>query len=72
MDIDTNVLEELRRRSRRQGKSMGRVASEVLAVALTDPPTNSASFTWSSGRLGAPLVDLEDREALSRALESDG
>lgn len=71
IDLDTRVLDELRRRSRRQGKSMGQIASEVLAVALSDPPTSTAAFAWTSGRLGRPLVDLEDREALRRALEPD-
>src|SRR5437879_2638424 len=34
LDLDFSVLRELRRRGDQEGKSMGRVASELLAVAL--------------------------------------
>ena len=72
IDLDPHVLKELRRRSDDEGKSMGRVASEILAQALAAPPPASRPFHWVSGRLGAPRVDLEDREAVRAALERDG
>lgn len=71
LDIDGSVLEELRRRSARERKSMGQVASELLASALAEHNRDDAAqtFTWRSEKLGAPRVDLEDKEAVRRALE---
>jgi hypothetical protein len=70
LDLDPSVLAELRRRSRREHKSMGRIASEVLAVALASPPPPRRSLRWISRDLGAPRVDLEDKEAVRRALDA--
>ncbi len=70
LDLDPAVLRELRRRGAREGKSMGQVASELLAQAVADrheaPPP---AFTWIRADLGHPLVDLEDSEAMRRALD---
>ncbi len=71
LDIAPLVLGELRRRSERERKSMGQVASELLATALAEsrqhvePP----SFTWMSADLGPPRVDIDDKEALRRVLD---
>jgi hypothetical protein len=70
MNLDPSVLRELRRRSRREGKSMGQVASEALARALADQehlPVHP--FRWISRDLGTPRVDLEDKEALRSILD---
>lgn len=73
LDLDPAVLRELRRRSTREGKSMGQVASELLAAATArDPDRPAPDFRWTSASLGAPLVDLEDKEALRRALDHGG
>jgi plasmid stability protein len=70
LDLDPNVLRELRRRSSREGKSMGQVASELLARAVANTADMPApEFTWSTGDLGLPRVDLEDPEAVRRALD---
>ena len=69
IDIDPSVLRDLKRRQKREGKSLGRLVSELLAVAMTDavekplPP-----FEWTSKDMGVG-VDLEDKEAVRRALE---
>lgn len=48
---------------------MGRVASELLARALASPRDVPAPpFLWHASDLGAALVDLEDAEAVRRAL----
>lgn len=70
IDLDPTLLRQLKQRARREGKSLGRLASEVLSAALereapVEPPPPLA---WSSRSMGA-LVDLEDREAVRRALE---
>jgi hypothetical protein len=73
LDLDASVLRELRRRGRRQGKSMGVVASELLAEVLadSDPRPQRAGFRWTTADLGTPLVDLENKDALLVALERD-
>lgn len=73
LDLDPAVLRELRRRSAREGKSMGQVASELLAAAAArDPDLPAPDFRWISANLGAPIVDLEDKEAVRRALDQPG
>jgi plasmid stability protein len=69
IDLDPTVLRELRRRARSEGKSLGRVASEVLSAALEQiaPGPEPAPLAWSSRPMGA-RVDLEDAEAVRRAL----
>lgn len=69
IDLDPSVLRALKARARREGKSLGRLASEVLSVALTEAePAPPTPLAWHSHPLGA-LVDLEDAEALRRALD---
>jgi hypothetical protein len=49
---------------------MGRVASELLAAALaTTPDAPGPAFRWTSADLGVPRVDLENKEAVRRALD---
>ena len=69
LDLDPSVLRELRRRGEREGKSMGRVASEVLARALADAEPARSGFAWVAQDLGAPRVDLEDKEAVRAILD---
>ena len=69
LDLDPSVLRELKNRGRRERKSMGQVASELLARSLTETrPQLAEPFEWISGDLGEPLVDLEDREAVRAAV----
>jgi hypothetical protein len=69
LDLDPSVLRELRRRGRRERKSMGRVASELLARALDEEPGPPASFEWRARDLGTPRVDLEDKAAVQAILD---
>jgi hypothetical protein len=68
IDLDAAVLRELRSRKRRSGQSIGQLASELLAAALTEPPGEQRRLRWRSARMGA-RVDLDDKEAVRRALE---
>ena len=70
LDLDGSVLSELRRRGRREGKSMGQVASEVLARGLAEDERPAPAFQWRTARLGKPLVDLEDKDAVWEALDA--
>lgn len=69
LDLDPAVLRDLRQRAKRQGKSMGQVASEVLVRALTDEPAQPARLRWVSHDLGEPLIDIDDKDELYRILD---
>jgi hypothetical protein len=70
LDIDDPVLRQLRKRQKGSGKSLGQVASELLAQALAEKhgPAPPAELRWTSRPMGA-LVDVSDEEALYRALD---
>lgn len=71
LDLDLSVLEQLRRRARVEHKSMGRLASERLAVSLRDEePVEPMPLSWISRHMGKPRVDLEDKDALWRVLDA--
>ena len=70
INLDAMIVKELKRRSKGAGKSMGQLASELLATSLreqTGRPRNPGGLTWIAKDLGRPLVDLEDKDAV-RAL----
>lgn len=70
IDIDADVLRRLKERKRREGKTLGRLVSELLATALHDSrEARSTKLRWSSRPMTA-RVDLEDKEALRRALDA--
>ena len=71
LDLDARVLRELKRLKRTNGRSIGQIASELLAAALRQHASASppeAGFRWRSARMGA-RIDLDDKEAVARALE---
>jgi hypothetical protein len=68
LDLDAGVLRALKRRKLRTGESLGQVASELLAGALRESPVDRTRVTWRSAPMGA-RVDLDDKEAVRRALE---
>jgi hypothetical protein len=71
LDIDDPVLKELKRRQRAEGKSLGKLASELLARALAEPrkETSGGRFAWMSRDMGA-RVDLADKEAVYQAMDA--
>lgn len=70
IDLDPTVLQELKRRRQREGKTLGQLASELLARALAEktPDEGSGPFSWTTQDMGA-RIDLEDKEAVSAALD---
>ena len=69
IDVDSAVLRELKKRVRREGKTLGRLVSELLAQALRSEENGAPrNLEWTSRPMGA-RVDLEDKEALRRTLE---
>ena len=72
VDLDPTVLRQLKARQRREGKSLGHLLSELLSTAMQadgDRPPAPAPLAWSSRPMRA-LVDLDDPEALRRALDA--
>jgi hypothetical protein len=67
IDIDPAVMRDLRRRQRIEGKSLGRLVSELLAGALAGEPAPPSRFQWTTAPLGS-RIDLEDKEAVRRAV----
>ncbi len=71
IDIDPTILRQLKARQRREGKTLGRLVSELLSTAMQaegEVPPPPAPLAWSSRPMRA-LVDLEDPEAVRRALD---
>lgn len=71
IDIDAALLRRLKERKRREGKTLGQLVSELLASALQEserPGARERRLDWVSRPMGA-RVDLEDKEAVRRALE---
>jgi hypothetical protein len=71
LNLDAPILRDLRRLQKREGKSLGRLVSDLLAQVLqhswSDQPPGPA-FHWHSQPLG-PRVDLGDKEAVRALLD---
>lgn len=72
VNLDVSILRELKRRARAEGKSLGDVIAELVAPALagkTERP-RAHRLRWHSAAMGPAKVDLEDKEAIRRAVEA--
>lgn len=72
LDLDGSVLEQLKQRQRQENKTLGQVASELLARALAETADDAepVALAWTAQPMAA-RVDLEDREAVQRVLDAD-
>lgn len=72
IDIDASVLRELKQRQQQRGTTLGRLVSELLATALSQEGKAPAQpkRRWISEPMGL-LIDLEDKEAVRRALDGE-
>ena len=71
IDIDDPVLKDLKNLQKRERKSLGRLVSDLLALALRQRASRTpaaARFRWSARPMGA-RVDLADREAIFAVME---
>jgi hypothetical protein len=71
VDIDDPVLRDLKKLQKREGKSLGRLISDLLAQAIGErksAKTPARPPQWISKAMGA-RIDLADREALYAAME---
>ena len=75
IDIDNPVLEKLKAMQKREGKSLGRLVSDLLAPALRQQAEAGGSadrrFEWTAQSMEA-RVDLADRDALHDAMDLEG
>lgn len=73
LNLDAPILRDLRRLQKREGKSLGRLVSDLLAQALQhgrSGQTPGPEFHWHSQPL-KPRVDLGDKEAIRALLDRD-
>ena len=71
VDIDDPILKDLKKIQQKEGKSLGRMISDLLAKAIAErksPKASARPARWISKAMGA-RVDLADREALYAAME---
>jgi hypothetical protein len=72
IDIDDPILKDLKRLQRREGKSLGRLVSDLLAQSLASARSADAAhapaFEWHSQPMKAK-VDLSDKHALLDAMD---
>ena len=71
IDIDDPVLRDLKRLQKREGKSLGRLVSDLLVIALAqsrDGEPAPPDFQWVSRDMG-PRLDLADRDALHDVMD---
>jgi hypothetical protein len=71
LDIDKTVLDALKRRSRRERKTAGQLASELLAQPLdASQQAPPEPLRWISKDLGL-RIDIDDKDALDALLYED-
>ena len=66
VDIDDPILRDLKRLQQREGKSLGRLVSDLLAQALAAQRGRQPApppFRWASREM-RPHIDLRDKDAL--------
>ena len=72
IDIDDPILKDLKRLQKRNGKSLGRLVSDLLAQSLAheqgNDPSPAPALNWISRSMNA-RVDLSDKQALLDAMD---
>jgi hypothetical protein len=70
IDLDPVILKELKERQTEEGKTLGQLVSELLAVALAERHEPLPPLRWITRDL-QPRVDLQDKDALFALLDAD-
>ena len=72
LDIDTPILNQLKRLQKREHRSLGQLVSQLLAEALDSrkQPKNVSSLNWVSQPMQA-RVNLADKESVYAVLDKD-
>jgi hypothetical protein len=75
IDIDDPILKEVKRLQQREGKSLGRLVSDLLAQSLATAGATAKAevpaFHWIAKPMRARL-DLADKNALLDAMDERG
>lgn len=69
LNLDATVLRELKQRGEREGKSLGDLASELLARSLHEEPAHTTRPLAFHTQEMRARIDLEDRDAVQRRLD---
>lgn len=69
LDLDSTVLEELKKLKLKEGKPMGQLASELMSQALAEERSAETNkpLQWTAKSMNAQ-VDIEDKEAVNRLI----
>lgn len=72
IDIDDPILREIKAIQKREGRSMGKIVSQLLAEALVKQKAlaKTPKFKWISRPMRS-LVDLSDKDEVYRILDRD-
>lgn len=70
VDIDGSVLRDLKRMARDEGKSLGQIISELVAVSLArgDSRSPKRRLRWTAQPMRA-RVDIEDKDRVYSILD---
>ena len=71
IDIDDPILRQIKRIQKREGKTLGRVVSDLLAQSLAAPEVageDALKLAWVSKSMGA-RIDLADKQGLLDAMD---
>lgn len=74
IDIDAVVLRDLKRLQEQESRTLGSLASELLAQALQarkSAPQKRRKHRFRTFAMGRPLVDLEDKVAVQALLDAE-
>jgi plasmid stability protein len=70
LNIDDNVMAELKREAARQGRTMSELVESALRLLLrSQRKRQTAIVDLPTFRSGGALVDIADRDALYQAME---
>lgn len=73
IDLDVPILRELKRLQKTEGKSLGRLVSDLLAAALAGRQGSRRArppFLWVARDMGA-RINLGDKDAVYAVLDGD-
>ena len=72
VDIDSPILKEIKDLQKKEGRSMGKIISQLLVEALTrrKSSTEMPSVRWASQPMHA-LVELADKDEVYAILDRD-
>ena len=72
IDIDDPILKEIKAIQKREGRSMGKIVSQLLAEALVKHKTSAKTprFKWISRPMRSH-IDLADKDEVYRILDRD-